>query len=190
MCTCVYICVSSLVSPCKPPPSRPYLKPIPFQGPTYKHHVGVSFSPLTISRWELNFNWVSEINHIQTIANVCTWNQGEWDEDEKHRTDLSQGQEESRSPNLPPAKPCFYLNRKKNGGRCPFLWLFISCLRSEPVTDKRQSSSKHSSKPRLYKGLNHQVEALDVSGIPSHDLINRGEVPSFLLCPHYVQNIN
>lgn len=112
--------------------------------PRFRHERSKSnFSPRTLH------------HSFTSLLNVCTGNWGEWDENEKHIISCSQGLEETRSFKLSPVKPCSHLNRRKNRSRCPFLKLFISYLRPEPVTSKRQGSSKQSSKSLSYKGWHH-----------------------------------
>lgn len=85
---------------------------------------------------------------------------GRMDENQIHIISFPQGPEETRSFKLSQVKPCFHLNRRKNGSSAFYEAVHIYS-RSGPVTDKMQSSSKHNSKPLLYKGLHHQDEFLD-----------------------------
>lgn len=66
---------------------------------------------------------LTSLHSFPHLLNVYTWNQGKWDENEKHIISFSQGSEETRSFKLSPAKPCFtWTNDKKGAGA-----LFCGC---------------------------------------------------------------
>ena len=75
------------------------------------------------------------------LVNMCTWNLGGWDENEKHIISSSRGPEETGAFKLSPVKLCSYLHRRKNRAGD----LFWSC--SDPAWGQNLSPEKSKAPP-------------------------------------------